>query len=57
MQETWAQALGQGDLLEKEMVIHSNILAGKSHDREPDGLQSTGLQKFIHELETKQQYM
>ena len=27
MQETWVQALGQGDLLEKEMVIHSSILA------------------------------
>ena len=27
MQETWAQSLGQEDLLEKEMATHSSILA------------------------------
>ena len=27
MQETWAQSLGQEDLLEKEMAIHFSILA------------------------------
>ena len=27
MQKTWAQSLGQEDPLEKEMAIHSNILA------------------------------
>ena len=27
MRETWVQSLGQEDPLEKEMVIHSNILA------------------------------
>ena len=27
MQETWVQSLGQEDLLEKEMVTHSSILA------------------------------
>ena len=26
MQETWAQSLGQEDLLEKEMATHSSIL-------------------------------
>ena len=31
MQETWVQSLSREDLLEKEMAIHSNILAGKSH--------------------------
>ena len=31
MQETWVQSLSREDLLEKEMVIHSSILAGKSH--------------------------
>ena len=27
MRETWVQSLGQEDLLEKEMVTHSSILA------------------------------
>ena len=27
MQETWVQSLGQEDLLEEEMVTHSNIPA------------------------------
>ena len=29
MWETWVQSLGQEDLLEKEMAIHSSILAWK----------------------------
>ena len=29
MQETWVWSLGQGDLLEKEMTTHCNILAWK----------------------------
>ena len=29
MRETWVQALGWEDLLEKEMATHSNILALK----------------------------
>ena len=29
MQETWVQSLGWEDLLEKEMAIHSSILAWK----------------------------
>ena len=31
MQETQVQSLGQEDPLEKEMAIHSSILAGESH--------------------------
>ena len=31
MQETWVLSLGQKDHKEKEMPIHSSILAGKSH--------------------------
>ena len=30
-QETWVQSLSQEDPLEKEMAIHSSILAGESH--------------------------
>ena len=29
MRETWVQALGQEDLLEKEMATHSSLLAWK----------------------------
>ena len=29
MQETWVRSLGQEDPLEKEMAIHSSILAWK----------------------------
>ena len=31
MEETQVQSLGQGDPLEKEMAIHSTILAWKAH--------------------------
>ena len=31
MQEKWVQALGQEDLLEKEMATHSSNLPGKFH--------------------------
>ena len=44
MQETWVRSLGWEDPLEKEMAIHSNILAWKiPWTEEPGGLQSTGL--------------
>ena len=40
MQETWVQSLGQEDILEKEMVTHSSILAWKTPWMEkPAGLQ------------------
>ena len=43
MQETWVRSLGWEDPLEKEMAIHSNILAWRvSWMEEPGGLQSTG---------------
>ena len=29
MQETWVESLGLKDLLEKEVAIHSTILAGE----------------------------
>ena len=50
MQETRVRSLGWGDPLEKEMAAHSNILAWKIPWREePDGLQSTRLQKVTSE--------
>ena len=46
MQETWVQSLGWKDPLEKEMAIHSNILAWKiPWTEEPGRLQSTGSQR------------
>ena len=49
MQETWVQSLGQEDLLEKEMVTYSSILAWKiPWTEEPGKLQSMGLQKVGH---------
>ena len=45
MQETQVRSLGQEDPLEKEMEIHSSILAWKiPWTEEPGGLQSTGSQ-------------
>ena len=46
MQETWALSLGQEDPLEKEMAIHSSILAWRiPWTEEPGGLQFMGLQR------------
>ena len=46
MQETWVQFLGWEDALEKEMAIHSSILAWKiPWTEEPGGLQSMGSQE------------
>ena len=46
MQETGVQSLGQEDPLEKEMAIHSSILAWRiPWTEEPGGLQSMGSQK------------
>ena len=44
MPETWVQALGQKDPLEKEMATHSSILE-IPWSQEPGGLQSMGWQK------------
>ena len=49
MWETRVQSLGQEDPLEKEMAIHSSILAWKiPWTEESDRLQSMGLQRVGH---------
>ena len=54
VQETWVQFLGWVDPLEKEMAIHSSILAWKiPWTEEPGGLQSIGSQRVRHNLATK----
>ena len=55
MQETWVRILGREDPLEKEMAIHSSMLAWKiPWTEEPGRLQSMGLQRPEHDLVTKQ---
>ena len=50
MWETQVQSLGQEDLLEKEMAIHSSILAWKiPWMGEPGRLQSLGSQRIGHD--------
>ena len=47
---------GMGRSLEKEITVHSSILAWEiPWTEEPDGLQSLGLQRVRHHLATKQQ--
>ena len=47
LQETWVQALGQGDPLEEEMAANSSIPAWKSPWTEgTGGLHSTGPQEL-----------
>ena len=54
MQETWVQSLGQEYPLEEEMATHSSILAWEIPWTEaPGGVQSMGLQRVRHHLETK----
>ena len=53
MPETQIQSLGLEDLLEKEMAIHSSILAWKiPWTKEPGRLQSMGSQKVRHDWAT-----
>ena len=53
MQETWVRFLGREDPLEKEMAIHSSILAWKiPWTQEPDRLQSMGSQRVRHNRAT-----
>ena len=53
MQETQVQSLGQEDPLEKEMAIHSSILAWRiPWTEEPGGLQSMGLQRVGYDWAT-----
>ena len=50
MQDIWVRFLGQEDLLEKEMAIHSSILAWKIlWTEEPGQLQSIGSQRVRRE--------
>ena len=48
MQETQVQSLSGEDALEKEMAIHSSILAWRIPWKEPGGLQSMGSQRVGH---------
>ena len=49
-QEMWVQSLAQADSLEKEMAIHSSILAWEiPRTEEPGGLQTTGSQRVGHD--------
>ena len=51
--ETWVQSLGREDLLEKEMAIHSSILAWKMPWTEKPGkIQSTGSQRVRRDWAT-----
>ena len=55
VQETQVSSLGQEDLLEEEMAIHSSILAWRiPWTEKPGGLQSIGSQRVRHDLATKQ---
>ena len=50
MWETRVQSLGREDLLEKETVTHSSILAWRvAWTEEPGRLQSIGLQRVGHD--------
>ena len=50
MWETWVRFLGREDPLEKEMAIHSSILAWKiPWMEEPGGLQSMGSLRVGHD--------
>ena len=54
IQKTWVWSLGWEDSLEKEMVIHSSILAWKNPwAEEPGGLQSIGLHRVGPDLVTE----
>ena len=56
MLDTQVQSWSQENPLEKEMATHSSILAWEIQwTEEPGGLQSMGLQRVRHNLETKQQ--
>ena len=58
MWETWVQSLGQEDALEKEMVTHSSILAGRiPRTEKPGRLQSTGSQRVGHNWATLLTYL
>ena len=49
MQETQVQSLGWEDLLEKEMVAHSSIVAWRISGTEEPGSQSVRSQRVRHD--------
>ena len=52
-QETWVGSLGQEDSLEKEIAVHSSILAWEiPWTEEPGGLQPMGSQRVGHDRVT-----
>ena len=54
MWDTWVRSLGREDPLEKEMAIHSSILAWRiSWMEKPTRLQSTGSQRVGHDWATE----
>ena len=54
--EIWAWSPGLEHILDKEMATYSSILAWKiPRTEKPEGLQSMGSQRVIHDLVTKQQ--
>ena len=56
MQETQVPSLGWENFLEKEIAMHSIILAWEiPWTEEPGGLQFMGSQRVVHNLATKQQ--
>ena len=56
MQEMWVQSLVKSGRSQKEMAIHSSILAWEiPWTEEPGGLQSMGSQRVKHDLATKEQ--
>ena len=56
MQETWVPSLGGEDPLEKEMIIHSSILAWRIPGTEkPGGQQSMESQGVRHDRATNTQ--
>ena len=57
-QETWVQSLSHKECLEKEVAIHSSVLAWKiPWTGEPSGLQSVGLQRVRQDFANKQQQL
>ena len=53
MQETWFQSLGWDNPLEKEMAIHSSILAWESHGQSSLAGYSPWVERVGHNLATK----
>ena len=56
--EIWVQPLGQEDPLEKDIAIHSSILAQRiPWTEEPGGLQSMGSQRIRDDWDTKHTHL